>query len=404
MAGVGTMGLPLLGAGSVALLILHLAWAGLVAGTATVAVALDGLGGERYRRLAAAVAGLTGPVLITVAGLEVTTTLTLVGVRAAHPQLAQSGAYWAGMLFPLLAGLAVLGLFASLLESGRWAALRPPVGLVGVGLVLSSCFLLSCGAGAALAPEAWPTAAPPHRLLLTWSGTGRFLEFTCLSLSITGVAIMILGNRLEAKDEAVFLHRFGRGMALIFLLAWPPALLFTHFNLPGIALSAEIWLLGAGGLAVAGLTAWFVAGVPSGARTLRTRSLLPAVLVLFGVLAASDHLARANALDAATLVGVTPVPAPAAPIEVAAAPAGKLAAGKAVFDRVCHVCHRFDSKLVGPPLDSVVPKYRKDPGALKAFIRNPVKKDPKYPAMPKPAVNEVELDAVTAYVLDQAKP
>ena len=126
--------------------------------------------------------------------------------------------------------------------------------------------------------------------------------------------------------------------------------------------------------------------------------------MLFGVLAASDHLARANALDAATLVGVTPVPAPAAPIEVAAAPAGKLAAGKAVFDRVCHVCHRFDSKLVGPPLDSVVPKYRKDPGALKAFIRNPVKKDPKYPAMPKPAVNEVELDAVTAYVLDQAKP
>jgi cytochrome c551/c552 len=74
-----------------------------------------------------------------------------------------------------------------------------------------------------------------------------------------------------------------------------------------------------------------------------------------------------------------------------------------VFDRVCGVCHRFDRKVVGPPLDAVVPKYRADPAALKAFLRNPVKKDPKYPAMPKPAINETELDAVAAWLLEQAK-
>jgi mono/diheme cytochrome c family protein len=403
MEGVGTVSQVRM-AGSVALSILHLAWVGLVAGSSTVAVALDGLGGERYRRTAAAVAGLTGPILVTVAGLVVTTTLTLVAARAAHPLLVQTGAYWAGTLFTLLTGLAALGLFASLLEGGRWGALRPAIGLAGIGLVLTACFLLCSGAGVLLQPEAWPTAEPAHRFLLTWSGTGRFLEFTCLSLFATGVVIMTVGNRLEAPEEAAFLRRFGARMALVFLLAWPPALLFTHLNLPAIALSAGIWALAAAGLGVAGLVAWTVAGVP-GARPPHTRTLLAASIALFGVLAASDHLARENALDEATLAGVTPAPAPVVPpIEVAAAPAGKLAAGKAVFDRVCHLCHRFDTKVVGPPLNVVVPKYRKDPAALKAFIRNPVKKDPKFPAMPKPAINELELDAVAAYVLDQAKP
>jgi cytochrome c551/c552 len=339
-----------------------------------------------------------------VAVLVVTTTLVLVTVRAAHPLLVQTGAYWAGTLFPLLAGLAALGLFGSLLEGGRWGALRPAIGLVGIGLVLTACFVLCSGAGVLLQPEAWPTAAPPHRFLLTWSGTGRFLEFTCLSLAATGVAVMTIGDRFDAPDEAASLRRLGARMALVFLLAWPPALLFTHFNLPAIALSSGVWALAAAGLVVAGLAAWGAAGAPGAVGPQRARALLAASVVLFGVLSASDHLARENALDEATLAGVTAPPAPAAPLEVAAAPAGKLAAGKAVFDRVCHVCHRFDTKVVGPPLDAVVPKYRKDPAALKAFLRNPVKTDPKYPAMPKPAINEVEVDAVAAWVLEQAKP
>jgi cytochrome c551/c552 len=404
MGEVGSGTGALLAAGSMALLVVHLAWVGLTAGVATVAVAMDALGGARHRRLASALLARMGPTLFTVAGLEVTATLSLVAARVAHPAFEQTGGYWAGVLFPLVAGLAALGAFIGMLDAGRWAAARTAVGLIGIGLVLASAWLLCSGSGVLLQPEAWPTAAPPWRFLPTWSGTGRFVEFTCLSLAATGVLIMSVSQRPSGPEESALARRFGGRLALVALLAWPPALLFTHLNLPAIGLSAGVWALAAVGLGVAGAAAWRVAGVPDATSPPPTRLLLGAAAALFCVLVASDHLARENALEEATLAGVVTPAAPRAPIEVAAAPAGKLAAGKAVFDRVCHLCHRFDAKVVGPPFNSVIPKYRSDPKALKAFIRNPVKKDPKYPVMPKPAVNETEIDAVAAYLLDQVKP
>lgn len=385
-------------------LLVHLAWVGAIAGSATIAVAIDGLGGPRLRRLSAAIVAQGGPVLFSIAWLEVTAALVLVLVRVRYPVFAQTATFWAGTLLPLVAGLALLGLFGRLLEDGRWPVFRLAVGLAGIGLVLASCFLLFCGSGVLLRPEAWPTSEPAYRFLFTWSGTGRFVEFTFLSLAATGLLTMALGNRSPSPADALFARRFGSRLTLVSVLAWPLALLFTHFNLPAIALSAGIWALAAAGLAVAGAAAWLVAGRLGGDQAAPVRGLLVASLALFGILIASDHLARDNALEEATLAGVVAAPAPAAAVRVAAAPAGKLAAGKAVFDRVCHLCHRFDTKLIGPPFDSVVQKYRKDPASLKAFIRNPVKKDPKFPPMPKPAVNEIEIDAVAAYLLDQAKP
>src|SRR5512133_1223380 len=404
MGEVGSGTGALLAVGSMAILVVHLAWVGLMAGVGTIAVAMDALGGASHRRLASALLARMGPTLFTVAGLEVTATLSLVAVRVAHPAFGQTGGYWAGVLFPLVAGLAALGAFISMLDAGRWAAARTAVGLIGIGLVLASAWLLCSGSGVLLQPEAWPTAEPPWRFLSTWSGSGRFLEFTCLSLAATGVVIMSISQRPGSPEEGELARRFGGRLALVALLAWPPALLFTHLNLPAIGLSAGVWALAAVGLGVAGAAAWRVAGVPDAASPPPTRLLLGAAAALFCVLVASDHLARENALDEATLAGVVKVAAPEAPVVVAAAPAGKLAAGKAVFDRVCHLCHRFDVKVIGPPFNSVIPKYRSDPKALKAFIRNPVKKDPKYPVMPKPAVNETEIDAVAAYLLDQVKP
>jgi mono/diheme cytochrome c family protein len=391
-------------AGLILVLALHLAWSGLIAGSTTVAVAVDALGDSPLRATAAAILRLARPGLLAVAWMEVTAAAVLVGARALHPAIPETGAYWAAVLLPLVAGLVLVSLYGSLLGGDRMPALRLAVGLGGIGMMLGSALLLCSGSGLLLQPEAWPTSEPAFRLLLTWSGTGRFAEFTCLSLAATGGAIMTLGGGNEAGVDAGFAVRFGRRLAIVSIVAWPLALLFTHLNLPAIALSKGGWAIAAAGLVVAGVACGVLTGPLGSQGFARARAPFAVALLLFGLLASSDHLARANALDEVTLAGIVPAAAPATPIEAAAAPSAKLAAGKAVFDRVCHLCHRFDKKLVGPPLDLVVPKYRQDPAALKAFIRNPVKKDPKFPAMPKPAINEVELDAVAAYVLDQAKP
>jgi len=254
MAGFDVASHPLLEAGRIAALVVHLAWVGLVAGTATVAVAVDALGGPGRRGLARAIVGQTGSLLIALAWLEVTATLTLVGVRVAHPVFVQTGGFWAGTLLTLAAGLTLVGLFASLVESARWASLRPAVGLAGIGLLLASAYLLCAGSGVLLQPEAWPTAEPFFRFLPTWSGTGRFAEFTCLSLAATGVVISTLGAPRFAVDDARFARRFGGWMALVSLLAWPVAALFTLLNLPAIALSSAVWGVTGAGFALAGAT------------------------------------------------------------------------------------------------------------------------------------------------------
>jgi len=77
--------------------------------------------------------------------------------------------------------------------------------------------------------------------------------------------------------------------------------------------------------------------------------------------------------------------------------------GKAVFETVCSSCHRFDTRLVGPPFNEVVPKYAGNVEGLKRFIRNPVKTNAGYPAMPMLGLKEEEIDAVARYLLAKVK-
>jgi mono/diheme cytochrome c family protein len=117
-------------------------------------------------------------------------------------------------------------------------------------------------------------------------------------------------------------------------------------------------------------------------------------------------VARENILIEPVLLSRTLSVAPAQAGEKAApASAGEkeepASAGKGVFEQHCTACHRFDRRVVGPPLNEVVPKYRGDIDALKSFISNPVKKNPDYPAMPKLALTEEEIAAVAAYLLEQ---
>lgn len=384
--------------------LIHLAWVGAIAGLFTSAVAVDALGGARLRRFAGEIARSARLSLLAAAVLVVTASGILTLSRLRYPSLPQSGGYWAGVLLPLAIGLALLGAFQAAREAERRPLLRTWMGLGGIGGVVTSCYVLLGGAGVVLQPETWGSIDPFHRFLPTWSGTGRFVELTLLSFAGTGVLVATAGARVEEPLVARFARRFGLGTTAASLLALPPAVLFTQLNLPDIALSPWEWAVAAGGIALAGATAWLAASGLAVDGTPSLRPMASGVALLLGVLVAGDHLAREQVVQPAVLAGAIVAPAPPAASRPAA-PAraqGPAAAGKAVYDRVCSLCHRFDVRLVGPPFNETVPKYAKDPEALKAFIRNPVKKNPGYPPMPKPAVSETEIDAVAAYLIEKA--
>jgi len=79
------------------------------------------------------------------------------------------------------------------------------------------------------------------------------------------------------------------------------------------------------------------------------------------------------------------------------------AKGEEVYKRICITCHRFDQKLVGPPYKETLPKYEGKIDELAAFISNPVKKNPGYPAMPNQNLKPGEAKSVAKYILEQYK-
>ena len=73
--------------------------------------------------------------------------------------------------------------------------------------------------------------------------------------------------------------------------------------------------------------------------------------------------------------------------------------GEDIYNAKCIACHRFDTKLVGPPYNDVLPKYEGKRDALVDFILNPVKVNPEYTAMPNQGLKPKEAEAVADYIV-----
>jgi cytochrome c551/c552 len=73
--------------------------------------------------------------------------------------------------------------------------------------------------------------------------------------------------------------------------------------------------------------------------------------------------------------------------------------GEDIYNAKCIACHRFDTKLVGPPYNDVLPKYEGNKDGLVEFILNPVKVNPEYTAMPNQGLKPKEAEAVADYII-----
>jgi cytochrome c551/c552 len=77
------------------------------------------------------------------------------------------------------------------------------------------------------------------------------------------------------------------------------------------------------------------------------------------------------------------------------------ARGEEVFKTVCMTCHRMNERLVGPPLQTVLPKYAGDAERLVSFLQKPSRVNPDYPPMPAPGLSPGDTKSVAAYLLGQ---
>ena len=281
--------------------------------------------------------------------------------------------------------------------------------------MLSAAFLSFLLLGTLVNPAKLPLVRSNLVFILSWHALAEFLLFLALSFGLAGgIALRFLGRSKAEEaggspDYEARVRTAGTSFALVGALAAPTLAVLYLITLPVTGMSTEVFVMAATvpvlALAVFALL-YLLPGKGEGRPGDRVSALF---ILMFLAVILCDQTAAGNAFQGLSAPPPGPFAAEKASTDgkggekPAAADAAALEKGKKVFDAVCTVCHRFDSKVVGPPLNDVVPKYKGDVAKLKGFIRNPVKVNPALPAMPKPAIKEDEVDAVARYLLSKVK-
>ena len=420
---LSTQFFSLLQHGLFVVLFLHLPFLGFIIGGSTVSLLLNFLGEEKrdpsYLRFSQE---LMRTVLMSKSALFLFGLVPLLLVWFAYARVLFDPSplpwqFWAVLLAVLLFGFALLSLYRS--ARGRALDLSPisaATGAAGLLAVILAFFLFSAGYGILFNPSKLPLLQKQIHFFLSWNGVVKFLLFLAFFFGMTGAAILLLCGRPagggEGPEEGYrgLVHRFGANLTFLATLVLPVFLLLDLVTLPETALSAEVFVSSAVvlllSLAVC-LTLSLFDGKGEGGPGARVVFLF--VLIFLAMLlhddaavgnAYQDRVAFLTMQEAAVMAEAETEAHREAP---AAAAQTETDAGKVVYETICAGCHRFDIRVVGPPLSEVVPKYGGDLEKLKAFIRNPVKVNPGYPSMPKLGLPEEKIDAVARYLIEKVK-
>jgi cytochrome c551/c552 len=413
--------LSILGYVIVGTLFIHVPYMALVLGCSLTSLLFNVAGrwkrNPTYRRFArdvvGAVAGRAG--LMAILGVVPQIVLTL----ALAQEFFGRGIFRSDMQAPVpvlvLVGLALIYSYGRTLERGEGGALVDVNVLLGFGGAASImlAFLIFYGVmGMLVSPDSWSFPSAPIEFVMASSVTPAYMSFLTLSLGLAGAWILFLyfgwpeTERPGEPGYLSFLKTAGLVMTGGFVLVQPLFVLWSGLATPPAAVTPRSLELTA--LAMVLIVSIALVLVSSRARDGGRLGLyvLPLVLLTYMTGAVDGQVLRQRATaEPRSLVADE---AESARDEIMArlenlGDATSPERGRQIFEGRCMACHRFDSRLVGPPLATVLSKYAGNPENLRAFVTNPVKVNPDYPSMPRLGLRSTDIEAVTNYVLQKFK-
>jgi cytochrome c len=398
--------------------LIHLPFVGIVIGSTLVSLALNlrdkDEANPTYARLAHGLMEMAIPsrVVVLVFGI-----LPLPVIWLVYGQWLIRSTVNTMHLVPVGALIIIVGLVlttryrATLRTEGRNSFVNIGLGGGGLAALLVGTYVLYGSVSRFFDPERWFLHYDAVRTLTSWNVIWRYLLFMAASISMTGGAILFFffrwpgAARKTEGGEARFIKNLGAGVAIGGTILFPVFGFFYMFTLSVVARSGELYWIG-----VAALGVLFVIFVYA------YRAILSPVprfgvrafalcLVVFSLLIVGDQLALVNATKehVAGLVAEAEEREADIVFERGAVSAAAVVAdpvrGEEIFKTVCMTCHGMDERLVGPPLQTVLPKYAGKIDQLVAFIQKPSKMNPDYPPMPAPGLPLVDVKSVAAYLL-----
>jgi len=280
-------------------------------------------------------------------------------------------------------------------------------GIWGLVCLLTASLLFIGASTLIVSPGEWE-GANPLIYLFTIPVLINYVFFICASLAFTGIAIIFYffgwqgGIKDRSEDYKIFVKRFSGSLAFYATVILPVLLLASYLTYHSHAFSSSLFVIGALALICILMAGNFLYATLKNSEIKYAGGMFYLMIAAFTLLSMKD----VSAINAALKEQFHKVHFLAEEYEkehhkIPVKDTG--ISGKDIFDAKCSACHKFDTKLVGPPYKETVPKYNDNVKKLAAFIYNPVKVNPDYPAMPNQGLKPKEAEAVAQYILTHLK-
>ncbi|MEO8399943.1 MAG: c-type cytochrome [Ignavibacteriaceae bacterium] len=232
----------------------------------------------------------------------------------------------------------------------------------------------------------------------------RYITFIIASFTLTGAAILFGffywegGKNIVDEEYKVFVKNTAIKVTFVSALCLPFFMLVNIIVLPKYALSGAVFAYAVAALILIFLAYHFLYVMLKESSVKFSGQLFYVLLFSLLALIVKDQLAMGNATRLQSEILSTKFERYLADLKAESGVVVKVS-GKDIYDTRCSACHRFDSKLIGPPYNTVLPKYEANKKELISFILNPVKKNPDYPPMPNQGLRPNEAEAIADYLL-----
>lgn len=242
-------------------------------------------------------------------------------------------------------------------------------------------------------------------LAILFSGPAilSFLHFVTAAAVIESAATLffffIWDGGIGIKDDRYegFVKRFSIITALVFVLT-QPLLIFTDLaESPSAALTGVVFGLGGLALVVVFILLHFFYTMLKQTKLRLGSYAFIGVVVMAGVWMARNGVSFSESNSSHYQILTSNYDKMLADLPKVST---EKVSGKEVYTHTCSACHKFDTKLVGPPYNMVLPEYVGKMTDLEAFIMNPKPILKGYPPMPKQGLNQAQVHAVAQYIMN----
>lgn len=285
------------------------------------------------------------------------------------------------------------------------ANLLNKTGKYGILFLLVSVYLFIGSIELAVDSSRWADSSSILSVIVSFSTLTYFLYFIAASIAVTAAVLLYYyfrpNSEWQESDEEYknYVKRFALTRGLVATITLPVFIALNIFATPGIALNGIVFGAAIIILFIILLIANLFYMMLKEANTKFSASVIYLFIILFTFLVIKEQAAFSTATQNQFQMLSANYDAYRAKLNEELGIAAVVVSGEDIFNGRCSACHKFDTKLVGPPYNSVLNKYVGKKDELVKFVLNPVKVNPEYPVMPNQGLKPNEAEAIADYIL-----